>query len=348
MRKVTAITSAVAGLLLGALGLPQAAQAQTAEGCAASGTIQIICGDSAAEDLVSIPGTNWVLASAFTNTGGLRLIDGRTRQVTSFSFGSNIGEKMDRRTFTACPGSLSDTDKAKFITHGLALGPKRGKVQTVYAVHHGSRESVEIFALNTSRKTPSLTWKGCIVAPDRVGLNSIVSLPDGGLIGTNFMPRGGDQAAAFQGVLAGKQNGELWEWNSGKGWKKVPASEGSGLNGVEVSRDGSTLYVAAWGSKSFTRMARDGGSHGRMTIPLGFRVDNLRWRRDGQLILAGQTEGGSKVVAIHPQSMKVTELAQFADSPSFHGASGAIQLADEIWIGSYGSPNIAIVKAGEN
>ena len=54
--------------------------------------------------------------------------------------------------------------------------------------------------------------------------------------------------------------------NSGNGTRekagpKVPGSEAAGANGVEVSKDGKWLYVAAWGSQSF--------ASGTVAIPIG-------------------------------------------------------------------------------
>ena len=60
----------------------------------------------------------------------------------------------------------------------------------------------------------------------------------------------------MQKMLAGEKNGELWEWHTTSGWKKVADSEAAGANGLEMSEDGKTLYVAAWGSQSFFRLSR--------------------------------------------------------------------------------------------
>ncbi len=128
-----------------------------------------------------------------------------------------------------------------------------------------------------SRQTPTLTWIGCAVAPDPIGLNSVRWLDDGGFIATNFNPRG--NAAGFGGLQKGEKNGELWEWHTATGWQKVPGSEASGANGIEISPDGRTLYVAAWGSQSFFRLSRGDKEPKRDEIPLGFRVDNIRWAR---------------------------------------------------------------------
>ena len=84
-------------------------------------------------------------------------------------------------------------------------------------------------------------------------------------------------------MMTGEQNGELWEWHTASGWEKVPGSEAAGANGVELSNDGRTLYVAAWGSQSFFRLSRGMTPPKRDDVPLGFRVDNIHWARDGSL-----------------------------------------------------------------
>ena len=115
---------------------------------------------------------------------------------------------------------------------------------------------------------------------DRSQLGS--GLADGGFITTNFLPRGGTREAT-QRMMGGERNGELWEWHTASGWQKVPGSEAAGANGVELSDDGKTLYVAAWGSQSFFRVSRGATPPTRDEIPLGFRVDNIHWARDGSL-----------------------------------------------------------------
>ncbi|HWT61160.1 MAG TPA: hypothetical protein VN150_01120, partial [Ochrobactrum sp.] len=125
---MTYLPSAAAILFL-SLWSSQRTHGQAPDSCAATGAIELICGDSGAEDLIAVPGTDWVLASAYNGSGGLRLIDARTRHVTRFVFGLNIAEKLDRRYLVHCPGPVPDADKPKFITHGLTLGPKRGGAQ---------------------------------------------------------------------------------------------------------------------------------------------------------------------------------------------------------------------------
>src|SRR5262245_27303717 len=221
-------------------------------------------------------------------------------------------EKLDAKTYDSCPGAPDTAEKASFRTHGLALRAGRNGTHTLYAVHHGVRESIEVFEVDARGKTPALRWIGCAVAPEPIGLNEVVALPDGGFAATNFLVRSGDAAARTK-MMAGEKNGEIWEWHTGKGWKIIPGSEAAGANGLEISKDGKWLYVAAWGNQSFFRLSLGQTPAKRDDIPLGFCVDNIRWAADGSLLATGQggAAPGSQVtvvVKINPNTLKSEEI----------------------------------------
>jgi hypothetical protein len=244
--------------------------AQTPASCAPAGTIQFVCGQEGPEDLLHLPGSDWVIASSMGGNGGIKLISVRDKTTTLLYPSSSAKEQLDKKTYDTCPGAPEPDDKAKFTTHGLAMRAGRGSTYTIYAVHHGKRESIEVFQADARGKTPVLTWIGCAIAPDPVGLNSVVPLPGGGFVATNFSERGANASASRTKMMAGEINGELWEWHTGKGWSKVPGSEAAGANGVEVSKDGKWLYIAAWGSQAFVRLSRGQTPVKRDTVPLGF------------------------------------------------------------------------------
>jgi hypothetical protein len=325
-------------------------------GCNPSGGIRFVCGQSGPEDLVLVPRTPWLVASALAGEGGLYLIDTGRGSSTKIFPGVGTAERFDRTVYGACPGPLSGDDRTTFRTHGLFLKAGRRSVHTLYAVHHGGRESVEVFELNAGSTPPSITWIGCAVAPDPIGLNSLVALPDGGFAATNFDPRppaGATGAPPPSKLQSGEQNGEVWEWHSKSGWAKVPGSEAAGANGIELSSDGKWYYISQWGNRTFMRLSRGRTPVERKEIPLGFRVDNLRWAPDGKTLLAagqglatgdpgrGPNVQTSVIGRIDPQAMTYTEIINQAPGPGLFAATVAVQVGDEFWVGSFRGDRIS-------
>lgn len=301
----------------------------------------VVCEQQGPEDLLAL-GSDWVVASAMAGTGGVMVVRVRDRVPFTVYPAPNARNRPDTKTYPNCPGP---PDPRQFTTHGVYAEPGSGPVHKLFVVAHGARESIEIFELDTGPATPVATWLGCVVAPDPIGLNSVRGLPDGGFITTNFLPRGGSREAT-QRMLAGEKNGELWEWHTATGWAKVPGSEAAGANGLELSADGRTLYVAAWGSQSFFRLSRGTSPVQRDEIPLGFRVDNIHWARDGSLLAAGQAgPQGWKAVKIDPQTLAVREVVTQADTPEFGAGTAAAEVGGSLWVGSFRGNRIVILPA---
>jgi hypothetical protein len=307
----------------------------------------VICGQQAPEDLVAL-GPQWVAAGAYSGTGGVVLIRVSDRASHTAYPSPSATNRHDTKTYPDCPGPPG-AGGAQFTTHGVYVPPGSGPVHKLFVVGHGARESIEVFEVDTRPAMPAVTWLGCVVAPDPIGLNSVRGLPDGGFITTNFLPRGGTREAT-QRMLGGERNGELWEWHTATGWQKVPGSEAAGANGVELSDDGKTLYVAAWGSQSFFRLSRGATPPVRDEIPLGFRVDNIHWARDGSLFAVGQAglgEAGQswKAVKIDPRTLAVRDVLTVADTPEFGAGTALVEVGDKLWVGSFRGNRIAIVPA---
>jgi sugar lactone lactonase YvrE len=322
--------------------------AQAPVNCQPAGDVQFVCGQNGPEDLVVLPGAQWVIASSFGGNGGIYLIHAGDRASTRAYPSTSARDRFDSKTYATCPGPPDAAAKAKFLTHGLSLQRVNNTTSRLFVVAHGSRESVEVFDVDVRAPTPTLTWIGCAVAPDPVGLNSVRGLPDGGFFATNFLARG-ISAADRDKMMAGEKNGELWEWHTASGWKKVPGSEAAGANGLEISDDGKWFYVAAWGTQSFFRLTRGQATPKRDEVPLGFRVDNIRWAADGSLLAAGQ--GGtpeaqtSIVVKINPQTLAVREVIREPATPAYGAGTVAVEVGKQIWVGSFRGDRIAIFPA---
>jgi len=336
--------------LLGVLALaaPQGTAPAKSAGCAPREKVQFVCGLTGPEDLVEVPNSNWVIASGDAAPGAISLVNVRDRSVTPLYPSPNMKQQLDSKTYDTCPGPIDPQEKDKFRAHGLALRPGRGSLFTLYVVHHGNRESIEVFEFDARGTPPALTWVGCAVAPDPIGLNSVVALPEGGFASTNFLPR--NAADGIVGLRGGKRNGELWEWHTKTGWAIVPGSEASGANGIEISKDGKTFYMAGWGNQVFIRFSRGQTPVKRDEIPVGFRLDNLRWAPDGATLLgAGQQMGpdgaaavASRVIRIDPKTLKVQDIINYPVNDAFDFATGAIQIGKQMWVGSVRGQKLAI------
>ena len=328
-------------------GLPGLPGAPRPTGCEPLGNVQFVCGLVGPEDLVVVPRSDWVIASGDAAPGAITLIDVRDKTTTPLYPTTAPRQRLDAKTYDSCPGPIDPEEKDKFRAHGLALRPGRNSLHTLYVVHHGNRESIEVFEFDGGAKPPALTWIGCAVAPDPAGLNSVVALPEGGFASTNFQPRGAARGRA--NMQAGERNGELWEWHTGSGWKIVPGSDASGANGIEISKDGKWFYMGGWGNQTFIRFSRGQTPVKRDDIPVGFRLDNLRWAPDGSLLAAGQeipSAGGfamaiSRVIKINPNTLKVQEVVRYPFNDVFNFATVAIQAGKEIWVGSVRGDKVA-------
>lgn len=272
-------------LSLGSVVLPVGALQSTS--CEPHGSVQFVCGVVSPEDLVAIPRSDWVIASGYTG-GAVHLVSTRDHTATRLFPVANPQQRLDEKTYASCPGPIDPAEKEKFSAHGLAVRQGQDRIHTVYLVHHGFRESVEVFEIDTRPTVPTFTWIGCVVAPATVGLNSVTPLPGGGFAATNPNRRG----APSQGA----NTGEVWEWNAQDGWRIVPGSESHGPNGIELSRDGKWFYINLWPARKVMRLSRGQTPVQKSVVDVAFQPDNIRLQTDGSLLVAGH--GGPSVARV--------------------------------------------------
>ena len=314
----------LAACLLG-LAAPSAAQ------CEPDGDVQFVCGPISPEDLALIPDSPWVIVSSWEDNAYLSAADSRDQGTTRLFPTDRSQARQDTATYGACPGMTTDG----FRPHGISLRPGGDGTHTLYVVRHGEREAVEVFEVDARGATLELTWVGCAVAPEGLGLNAVVALPDGGFAATS--PRTSD----------------LWEWHVGGGWTQVPGSDDIGPNGLEVSADGRWFLVAGYGSQSVIRLSRGQTPVQKDTVEVGFNVDNVRWAPDGTLLAAGHRaptprrvgecigrrtcEGiTSHVARVDTQAMTSQEIFTYPTNDHLILGTVAIEVGDELWVGGVG------------
>jgi len=330
--------------------------------------IKFVCGVPAPEDLVAIPNTRWIIASSMPRdgtAGGLFLIDTRAGTAELVDFGvapQSANEGAEAAFADACP----PPDRAKLITHGVSLSMAETGVYRLLVVGHGGREAIELFAVDLSSGEPKLTWIDCVRLPDGLEGNSVVGLPDGGLLVTTLYDLGDTSwPSRIEKLAAGKPAGAVYQWRPGSGFSVLPTPSISGPNGIAISPDGQTLFLAGWGDRLLRRIDIDGNEISP-SLELGFLPDNLHWTPDGMLLAAGQdiavrdlfscamSEVSSSycarsysVTQIDPGDFTIVESWARSVSQGFGDSTTAVKVGEEIWIGSISGDRVAAIEASE-
>jgi sugar lactone lactonase YvrE len=341
----------LAALLCGSAVLPVNTMQSSA--CEPDGKVRFVCGVVSPEDLVAVPRSDWVIASGYI-AGGVNFVNTRTYAATRVFPSATPRERLDKQTYSACPGPVDPGEQQKFSAHGLALAPGADRVHTVYVVHHGFRESIEVFEIDTRPTQPTFTWIGCVVAPRTASFNSVTPLPGGGFAATNPNRL---NVGAPPPARDPTNTGEVWEWHATEGWKVVPGSESSGPNGIEVSRDGKFFFVNLWNARKVMRLSRGQTPVVKDLIDVAFQPDNIRWQTDGSLLSAGQggadmqrviaclmkvcADAASVVARIDPKTFRAQEIIRYPANERFYSSTVALQVGKEIWIGTITGDRIA-------
>ena len=298
--------------------------------CEADGDVRFLCGPVSPEDLAAVPESPWLIASGMEDDGFLYLADTRDFSSSVLYPTANARPQHD----TAMYGGCSGPDMNGFRPHGINLSSEADGSQTLYVVRHGAREAIEVFTINRAGTVPSLTWVGCVMAPESVIFNSVVGLPGGGIAATHMQ----------------LPSGAVWEWQPGQDWTEVPGSETAGPNGLEVSADGRWFYIGGWGTRSLIRLSRGQVPVQKQAVDVGHHIDNVRWAPDGALFAAGhvgpemssiiqcmnqrQCDGvSSRVTRVDPETLSAELIVNYPSNEHLILGTVAIQVDDEIWVG---------------
>jgi hypothetical protein len=329
--------------------------------CVPAGDLHFICGPHHPEDLVLIPGTQWILVSGLGGAlpgsppgpGDLYLLNAADKRWHSIAQVSLAAVNRDTKLYGDCPAP----DAAQFISHGLAIRVGNNGRHTLYAINHGGRESVEVFAIDARGPEPRLTWTGCALLSASAWLNSVIPLPGEGFIVTSTFDPKDPQAQAKMG--GGQYAGAVYEWQPGRGFAPLADARVTGDNGVAISADGRWLYFDWFFGRRVIRLARVGGAQ-RSTAALDFLPDNIDYAPDGSLYVTGQNVDpkqllagcpsgtclhGTTIVKLDPATMKTRVIARLPPNATFSDGTTALQVGDMIFLGSYKGDAVAYMRA---
>ena len=359
-----AAAATLGGLVSAGVSLSGAANAPaqgTAQSCNPDGDLEFVCGPRNAEDLVHLVDTPWVITSG----EGLHLInvEDRTWQVPNIEYLPE--DAAIPYPYEACPSPLRPGER---FVHGISIRQGDHGMHELYAVNHVGRESVEVYDLDSTEGVPSLRWKGCITLPETLYGNAVSPLPDGGLAISISYEK--SDPRLMEKMMAGEVTGQALEWFPGKRLKKVPGSELSANNGIAASSDGDWLYINSSGQSTLTRLPRSGvdpsdrGAMQRKTIRMPFSLpDNIRWTPGGTLLVAGHAqplEYASEcaehrdrvcqldyaIAEVDPISMEIIKVREGNGSSVFGGVTSAIQVDNELWLGTLRGNRVGILALG--
>jgi hypothetical protein len=347
-------TSPITLLVLLCLGVA----ANAADGdCDSFGGLDFICGPQNAEDLVAVPGTRWIVTSAMTDGAAILLIDSRDKTWSKLYPSDSSRIQHDANVYGACPGA---PNPATLITHGLNIRAAENGHSTLYAVAHGDRETIEVFDVDASGAKPVLTWKGCVLMPEGLAANSVASFSDGSLVATVLILPG----RTFTDAMEGKLTGAVYKWAPGNtDFELVRGAELSANNGIEVSADDREFFVVSSGLHTIVAFSNSNPARQlRTTRQMAFTPDNVHMAPDGRLVTAGMIDdvpacGGAPspqhdlamlaacprgffAVAVDPQTMRDTLIAQGSANPNFSNATMVLPIGNEFWIGTFSGDRI--------
>ncbi|MEJ6678332.1 hypothetical protein [Parasphingorhabdus sp.] len=336
--------------------------------CNRNASMDLICGIPVPEDLVLIPETDWVIATSMTSgrpASGLYLIDTRTLQAEAVDLDHQPVSFSSIQSEAEAVSHCAPPDTQTLITHGISLAAGENGVHRLYVVGHGGREAIELFNVDANGEKPLVRWAGCVPLPEGLEANSVVGLPDGGLLFTSLYNPGETDWPARIGRLASSEPaGGVFEWQAGKGVSRFPIPPMSGPNGIAITPDGETIILAGWADRLVRRIDRQ-GIETASAIELNFLPDNLHWSPDGKILASGQRFGVAELFAcitqadapnycaksysvarIDVDSHSLTDLWEEDVNEGFGDSTSAIMVDDRLWLGSINGDCIAVVTPG--
>jgi hypothetical protein len=345
MRRILALTvlACVSGLAAGA----EAA-------CEAAGDVRFVCGPRNPEDLVSVPGTHWIIASGGEKGTNFYLVDSISRAWRTLPFSASPGSGSSQCPQPPAPATLQ--------THGLHIRSTGRGSAILHVVGHGGREAIERFDVDLVGGTPVLRWTGCLPMPQGLAANSVVALADGTVLATVlFLP-----GTTFAESMSGKPTGVVLESRPGKpAFEALKGTELPANNGIDASPDGREIYMVSSGLRTIVSYRR-GNPVTRLgsTRPLPFTPDNVHTGSDGKLYTAGMAADvpecggipgpqhdlqklaacprGSVAAAVDPRTLRDSIVLQTPALRAFSNATMVLPLGKEGWLGTFAGDRIAV------
>jgi hypothetical protein len=336
----------------------------------APGVVGSVCGFRNPEDVEYVASASLLLVSGRRDgeqPGSLSILplrpDGRPDGAPQPAWPR---EEQDSTGEPAALGECSGPP-AFFSPHGIDAGTRRADGSVPLAVvHHGERESVELFDLTGRGAAAQLRWRGCVRLPEGTTGNDVGLAIDGSLFVTNYQPvSGGLHGFTYtvRGAL-GFATGDVLAWHPDEGWQQLPGTRGAHPNGITLAPDGQRVFFAEMNAGAVRESPTDvalaeQSEAGAITI--GGRPDNLSWSSQGSLLAAVHLAGPGvlaclwgrlpcrtawALIEVEPDLSSAVELLRH-DGEAVGGVSSAAEVAGRFYLGAIRDDRIGVWEPPE-
>lgn len=343
--KTKAALIGAASILCAVMNTSASAQEAAPADCAPSGGLEYVCGITNPEDLVALPGGQWIVTSGMAPQSGLHLINVEARTGSRW-----IAEEgaVPRAPYGQCP---SQPDADALEAHGISIRDHGDGTAALYVVNHGGadRETVEVFEIDLTADIPALAWIGCVPMPEQRLANAAVSAPDGTIYATEMLSPGD----TIDDMWGQEPTGRVYKWQPGAAeFQPLSGTEMTGNNGLEISADGKTIYVVG-----MSEIASFSTSEPVARLQTG-RIedaifDNIHW--DGDRLLAAGSRladcppsgpgfdciSGYHLSHVDPDTLGITTVLTGDYTDSFKDLSSGLILNGTAWLGTFIGDRVA-------
>ncbi len=240
----------------------------------------VICGIVKPEDIELVPGTPWLMVSELgsgANSGRILLIDPVTNARRIIAEKSPVVAAPEN--FPRC-GPAPENLKPR----GIHLSKDRAGVQHLLVIAGGR---IERYRADVTETDVALVWEGCVAIPPEILANDVAAFPDEGFVVSHMYDPPRNFWLNFKFVL-GLNTGSVAKWLPGSGWSKIPNTDVSFANGIQVDPATSRVYVSSMFTQRIIAVDAD-GAHRQESARTAIQADNLSWSPDGRLVGAGHT-----------------------------------------------------------
>jgi hypothetical protein len=314
--------------------------------------VDVICDIVKPEDIEVVPGTRWLMVSELgfaASPGRILLLDPDTKERRVLAEG--LPAVTETETFPRC----GEPPKA-LHPRGFHLSEAQDGALRVLIING---ERIERYIGTIAEDAVTLQWEGCVAIPKEVQANDIAALGDDGFVVSHMYdpPRGALLNIKF---VLGMNTGAAYRWTRTGGWARIPNSDVSFGNGIQVDQKTGRIYISSMFSQRIVAFDRDGGNR-QVSARIPIQTDNISWSPDGRLIGAGHTGfpvygvnpcrdlGATAcsfpfaVVALDPKTLKDETLFTYTKG-SIPGASVAVMTDGAIYLGTAFGERITRIK----